>query len=381
MSATVASTPASDGFHMPGEFRAHSGCWMAWPERGDFWRLQAGPAQEAFVEVAAAINVSEPVTVGVSDHLFERCRAALAPAIQVVELSTDDAWMRDTGPTFVVDDHGRRRGVHWHFNAWGGLDGGLYSPWDRDERVAAKVLELEHADRYRAPLVLEGGSIHCDGEGTVLTTEECLLNPNRNPALARHEIERLLLEYLGAERVLWLGRGLPRRRDRRPRRQRRVLRLARPRPAELGRGPGGSDDRGLARCAGPPGRCRRRPRAADRDRPDPLARTALPGGGRGLGPAAAPGVRPRRAGERLPASYVNFYPATSRIVYPLLDERYDEQAAEVLSACFPGREVVGIPSREILLGGGNIHCITQQVPAGTGTAGATAGVSAAPGSA
>ena len=120
-------------------------------------------------------------------------RRCSRPAIRVVEMSTDDAWMRDIGPTFVVDGDGGRRGVDWHFNAWGGLDGGLYFPWDRDERVARKVLEIERADRYRAPIVLEGGSIHVDGEGTVLTTEECLLNPNRNPELTREQIEQVLL--------------------------------------------------------------------------------------------------------------------------------------------------------------------------------------------
>ncbi|MCW2988393.1 MAG: Agmatine deiminase, partial [Solirubrobacterales bacterium] len=204
VSRALESTPAADGFRMPGEFELHSGCWMAWPERPDNWRLHAGPAQQAFAAVAEAIAVSEPVTVAASPGQLERCRAALSPAIRVVEISTDDAWVRDTGPTFVVDGSGRRRGVDWHFNAWGGI----YSPWDRDECVAAEVLKAEGAERYRAPLVLEGGSIHVDGEGTVLTTEECLLNPNRNPQLNREQVERALRDYLGAEKVVWLGRGV-----------------------------------------------------------------------------------------------------------------------------------------------------------------------------
>ena len=204
---THKSTPAEDGFRMPAEFEPHAGCWMAWPERPDNWRLGAKPAQEAYAAVAAAIAESEAVTMAVSDSQFENCRALLPPAVRVVEISTDDAWIRDHGPTFVVGD-GERRGVDWHFNAWGGTDGGLYFPWDRDERVAAKVLEIEGADRYRAPLVLEGGSIHVDGEGSVLTTEECLLNPNRNPDRSREEIERVLRDYLGAEKVIWLGRGV-----------------------------------------------------------------------------------------------------------------------------------------------------------------------------
>src|SRR5580704_4992798 len=208
MSEPTASTPRQDGFRMPGEFEPHCGCWMAWRERPDNWRYGAKPAQQAYVAVAEAINASDPVTVAVSDRQFEHARRVLSPSIRVVEMSTDDAWMRDTGPSFVIDSAGGRRGVDWRFNAWGGLDGGLYCPWDSDERVASKVLEIEGAKRYRAPIVLEGGSIHVDGEGTVLTTEECLLNANRNPELSCEQIERELLDHVGAERVLWLGRGV-----------------------------------------------------------------------------------------------------------------------------------------------------------------------------
>ena len=181
---------------------------MAWPERPDNWRLGAEPAQQAFAAVAEAINTSEPVTMAVSDGQFEHCRSMLSPSIRVVEISTDDAWMRDTGPTFVLDGDGARRGIDWQFNAWGGLQGGLYLSWERDQRVARKVLEIEGADRYRAPIVLEGGSIHVDGQGTVMATEECLLNPNRNPQLTREQIERVLFDYLGAEKMIWLGRGV-----------------------------------------------------------------------------------------------------------------------------------------------------------------------------
>jgi agmatine deiminase len=208
VSATIASTPAADGYRMPAEYEPHRGCWIAWPERLDNWRQGAKPAQEAYAAVAEAINVSEPVTMVVSDAQFEHCRELLSPSIRVVEISTDDAWIRDTGPSFVVDGASGRRGVDWHFNAWGGLQGGLYSSWERDGRVARKVLEIEGADRYRAPIVLEGGSIHVDGEGTVMATEECLLNPNRNRQLSRRQIEQTLFDYLGAERMIWLGKGV-----------------------------------------------------------------------------------------------------------------------------------------------------------------------------
>jgi agmatine deiminase len=363
MTTTFTSTPAADGYRMPGEFEPHSGCWMAWPQRPDNWRLDAQPAQSAFVAVAEAINASEPVTVGVSDSQFEHCRSMLSSSIRVLELSTDDAWIRDTGPTFLLDGKGGRRGVDWHFNAWGGLDGGLYLPWDRDERVAGKVLEVEGAGRYEAPLVLEGGSIHVDGEGTVMSTEECLLHPNRNPELSREEIERALLDYLGVEKVIWLGQGVYN--DETDGHVDNLACFARPGVVLLSYAEDESDPQhAISRDA------RERLEAATDARGRSIEVVLLPSPGpititaeEADGVQAAAGSLPRRAGDRLAASYANCYIANERVVYPLLDERYDEQAGEVLQICFPEREVIGVPAREILLGGGNIHCITQQVPA------------------
>ncbi len=348
---------------MPGEFAPHAGCWMAWPERPDNWRLGAKPAQRAFASVAAAIAASEPVTMAVSNAQFEHCRAVLPDAVRVVEISSDDAWMRDIGPSFVLDGEGARRGVDWRFNAWGGLDGGLYFPWDRDERVAAKVLEIERAGRYRAPLVLEGGSIHVDGEGTVMTTEECLLNPNRNPDLSRGQIERALCAYLGAEKVLWLGRGVLD--DETDGHIDNLACFARPGVVLL-TFPEDPSDPQHAISADALGRLEQATDA--RGRPLEVIRMPSPGplsitAEEAEGVDAVPGTLPRHAGERLAASYVNFYPANSSVVFPLLDPRHDDRAAEILRGCFDGREVVGVPAREILLGGGNIHCITQQVPA------------------
>ncbi|HLM87361.1 MAG TPA: agmatine deiminase [Solirubrobacteraceae bacterium] len=363
MSIALASTPAADGYRMPGEFEPHAGCWMAWPARPDNWRLDAKPAQEAFAAVAEAIAVGERVTMAVSGAQFEHCRELLSRSIRVVELTGDDAWMRDIGPTFVIDEAGGRRGVDWRFNAWGGLRGGLYFPWDRDELVARKVLEVEGADRYRAPLVLEGGSIHVDGEGTVLTTEECLLNPNRNPALSREQIERALCEYLGAERVLWLGRGVHG--DETDGHIDNLACFVRPGVVALTWSEDESDPQhaisrdALARLQAATDAHGRTLEIVRLPSPGPLAITAQ----EAAGVDTVEGTKPRRAGERLAASYVNFYLANGRVVYPLLDERCDEQAAEILSGLFPEREVVGVPAREILLGGGNIHCITQQVPA------------------
>jgi agmatine deiminase len=363
LTALIDSTPRADGYRMPAEFEPHSGCWMAWPQRPDNWREGAKPAQLAFAAVAEAINPSDPVTVAVSDEQFENARSQLSPSIRVVEISTDDAWMRDTGPTFVTDPDGGRRGVDWRFNAWGGLDGGLYSPWDRDDRVARKVLEIEGADRYAGPVVLEGGSIHVDGEGTVLTTEECLLHPNRNPGFKREQLEEILCAYLGAQKVIWLGRGV------------------------FGDETDGHVDN-LA-CFSRPGRVLLTWTEAPDDPQSAISRearavleSATDARGRrldvGLLPAPGPlsmrgeeaaGVdrseyaRPRSAGDVMAGSYVNFLITNSSVVHPRLDERCDDQASELLAVEFPDRRIEGVPGREILLGGGNVHCITQQVPA------------------
>src|SRR5690606_24021599 len=205
-----AQHPPRRRFAMPAEWAPHSQTWMLWPERPDNWREAGAPAQRAFAEVARAIAGFEPVTVGVSAAQYARASDLLDhPAIRVVELSSDDAWVRDTGPTFVTNGQGGLRGVDWEFNAWGGLNGGLYAPWDRDDQVADKILGLERCPRYRTEgFVLEGGAIHVDGEGTLITTEECLLNPNRNPHLQRHEIEQMLREYLAVECIIWLPEGL-----------------------------------------------------------------------------------------------------------------------------------------------------------------------------
>ena len=363
MSTSLKTTPAADGFRMPGEFEPHSGCWMAWPERPDNWRLGAKPAQEAYAAVVEAIAASEPVTMAVSDAQFENCRAMLPPGVRVIEVSTDDAWLRDTGPTFVLDGNGGRRGVDWRFNAWGGTEGGLYFPWDRDDRVAAKVLEVEGDDRYRAPIVLEGGAIHVDGEGTVLTTEECLLNPNRNPELSREQIERVLLDYLGAEKVVWLGAGVFE--DETDGHVDNLACFARPGVVLLT----WTDDEDDPQHAISRDALERLEAATDAGG-RPLEVVPLPSPGpleisaeEAEGVDAAEGTASRSAGDRLAASYVNFYLGNSRIAYPLLDPRHDEEAAAILRRVFPEREVVGVPAREILLGGGNIHCITQQVPA------------------
>jgi len=363
MTGTLPGTPVADGFRMPGEFEPHAGCWMLWPERPDNWREAARPAQLAFVQVAAAIAQFEPLTVGVSTAHYGAARALLPERVRVVEMAHDDSWMRDVGPTGVVNARGAVRGVDWRFNAWGGLAGGLYFPWDQDDLVARKVLDIERLDRYRAPLVNEGGAIHVDGQGTALVTEECLLNANRNPHLKRSDVERQLRDYLGVSHIIWLGNGVFN--DETDGHIDNLACFVRPGEVCLT----WTDRRRDPQHAISLDAWERLHEARDaRGRRLKVRRLPMPGpltlhAREAAGLIPREGARARVAGERLAASYVNFYIANGGIVMPLLDPRTDRSAAQRLKRLFPARRVVGVPAREILLGGGNIHCITQQVPA------------------
>jgi len=364
MTRTLNSTPRADGYRMPGEFEPHTQIWMLWPQRPDNWRLGAKPAQRSWVDVATAISAFEPVTVGVNHDQYENARSMLPADVRVVELSSNDAWMRDCGPSFVVDDEGGVRLVDWTFNAWGGLYDGLYFPWDKDQLIPIKVAELEGVDRYKAPLVMEGGSFHVDGEGTLLTTEECLLSPGRNPDLSREQIEGHLKDHLNLEKVIWLGRGID--------------------PEET---TGHVDD---VACFVRPGVVL----AAVADDVDDWRyellqdnlrrlREATDAQGRTLevhtlpmpaimeiteeeawGVDTAEGSIPRRAGDKTAASYLNFLIVNGGVILPAFGDPNDAVAKAKLEELFPDRRVVTVPGREIVLGGGNVHCITQQQPRG-----------------
>ncbi len=364
MSATLDSTPRQDGFYMPGEFEPHAGCWMLWPERPDNWRLGGKPAQRAFTAVAIAIAQFEPVTMGVSSRQFLNARRRLPGDVRVVEMSYNDAWMRDCGPTFVVNAQGVLRGVDWNFNAWGGLQGGLYFPWDQDDRVARQVLEIERVDRYKADLVMEGGSIHVDGEGTCLTTTECLRNSNRNPHLSQAEIEEYLQQYLDVQKVIWLERGVYQ--DETGGHVDNLCCFVRPGVLALTWTDDQSDPQyeisaqayeQLSAATDAKGR---RFEIHRIHQPGPLYITAE----ESEGVDSIEGTLPRKTGDRLAGSYINFYIANGGVVMPAFDDAHDQAAAEKLQKLFPDRHIVGVPAREILLGGGNIHCITQQQPRG-----------------
>jgi len=350
---------------MPGEYEPHAKTWMLWPQRPDNWRLGAKPAQQAWVQVASAIWEFEPVTVGVNHDQLGNALSMLPEGVRVVELSSNDAWIRDCGPTFVVNDENEVRLVDWEFNAWGGLYDGLYFPWDDDQMVPCKIAELERVGRYRAPLVLEGGSIHVDGEGTLITTEECLLSPGRNPQLSREEVEAHLRDYLSVEKIIWLARGID--------------------PHETN---GHVDD---VACFVAPGVVLA---GITEDRDDwryallednlRVLQDATDARGRRLRVETLPmpastvrteeeasgvdyveGSTPRRAGDETAASYLNFLIVNDGVIMPTFDDPNDAEAMARLEAIFPGRKVVTVPGREIVLGGGSVHCITQQQPAGS----------------
>jgi agmatine deiminase len=356
MPRTLTSTPARDGFWMPAEFEAHEGCWMLWPERPDNWRRRAQPAQQAFAAVATAIARFEPVSVGASAQQYARARSALPAAVRVLELSSDDAWMRDVGPTFVVNATGALRGVHWRFNAWGGL----YRDCRRDQAVAQKVLEIAACERYCAPLINEGGAIHVDGEGTVLVTEQCLLK--RNPSLKRTQIETVLKRYLGASCVIWLGEGVVD--DETSGHIDNLACFARPGEVCLTWSEDAHDPQqrvskdAWERLMSARDARGRRLLVHKLPSPGPLYMTRR----EAAGVAASPAIRALRAGQRLAGSYVNFYLANGAVILPLLDPRTDGVARRVLRRVFMQRRIVGVPAREILLGGGDLHCITQQQP-------------------
>ncbi|ATH84066.1 agmatine deiminase [Ectopseudomonas mendocina] len=365
---TLTTTPRADGFHMPAEWAPHSQTWMVWPERPDNWRNGGKPAQAAFTAVAKAIAQFEPVTVCVSAAQYENARARLDDDnIRLVEITTDDAWVRDTGPTFVINGRGEVRGVDWTFNAWGGFDGGLYWPWQRDDQVARKILEIEGCKRYRTEgFVLEGGSIHVDGEGTLITTEECLLNRNRNPHLSREEIEAVLREQLAIDTVIWLPDGLYN--DETDGHVDNFCCYVRPGEVLLA----WTDDQNDPNYP----RCQAAMRVLEsvRDAKGRLLivhKMPIPGPIHAseeecAGVDAAEGSQERSPEVRLAGSYVNFLIVNGGIVAPSFDDPKDAEARAILQQVFPEHRVVMVPGREILLGGGNIHCITQQQPAPQG---------------
>ena len=363
MAKRLDSTPKKDGFRMPGEFEPQDHVYMIWPERPDNWRNGAKPAQKTYTEVAKAIAKHNPVTVLANNTQYANASARLPEYIRVVELSSDDAWVRDCGPTFVINDETHElRAVDWEFNAWGGLVDGLYFPWANDDILTQKLCDMINVDSYRTEgFVLEGGSIHVDGEGTLITTEMCLLSEGRNPHMSKEEIEEKLKEYLNLEKIIWVKDGID--------------------PAETN---GHIDD---VACFVRPGEVaciwtedpenpfyeaaqaayKTLSEATDAKgrklKVHKLCMTKEPCYLKGADTIdTATGAIPREEGEISIASYMNFLITNGAIILPQYGDENDALAVEQVQAMFPDYVIEPVRTEEVAFGGGNIHCITQQQP-------------------
>jgi agmatine deiminase len=330
--------PRDAGFYMPAEWAPHDCCWMAWPYRDGFWADEPATMRD-YADVAHAISQFEPVKMLVDPDCMADAKRYLGDAVEIVEMEIDDSWTRDSGPNFLVGGDGLA-GSDWVFNAWGGK----YEPYDQDALMAERILELAGARCFPSWLVAEGGGITVDGEGTVITTESCFPNPNRNPGRTRREIEDELMRTLGAEKVIWI--------------------------------PGDVDDTetdghidGIAAFI-EPGRVLVE---VNPDKTDPHYQV-------GVDNAQALAGQTDAKGRKLElefidegiyhegiwnggcSSYVNSYLANGAVIVPAYGYDRDPRVVETYQRLYPEREIVQVPITNIAPGGGGIHCITQQQP-------------------
>lgn len=328
---------------MPAEWEPHERCLMAWPtrQRTDLWGSAFDEAMDEYAAAANAVAGFEPVTMFAAPGEAGGARARLASEIDVVELPIDDSWTRDSGPIFVRDGDGRRTGVDFRFNSWGER----YLPYDKDAAMTAEALALLGFPRRPSELVLEGGAITVDGEGTLITTEQCVLNANRNPDWSKPEVEAELRAQLGVETVIWLPYG-----------------------GKLGVTDGHVD--GVCVFARPGTVLLRMP--GERDDPDyermrenrGVLEAARDARGRELEIVELPHHPVAEVdGVTARVRYINFYVANGGIVVPQAGHPLDAPALDQIAGIFPERAVIGVPARVIGYGGGGVHCITQQVPA------------------
>ncbi|MEU9253426.1 agmatine deiminase family protein [Streptomyces sp. NPDC048270] len=331
---------------MPAEWAEHDACLMVWPTRAELWGPAFEAAKREYAAVARAIADFEPVImIAAPGGAAEAAEACGADAdIEVVELPADDSWLRDSGPIFAHDEHGHRVGVDFRFNAWGEK----HYPWAADDKLAALLLDRLGTPRVHSSMILEGGAITVDGEGTLITTEQCLLHPNRNPRMDRAGIEDELKRRLGVEKVIWLPYG----------------------GLEDTETDGHVD--GVAAFVGPakvvvslpedpghPDHARMRANLA-------VLEASTDARGRALEIVPLPQTTHGEvAGTPVEVGYLNFYLPNGGCVVPIggdPDSASDAEALAVLAAALPGRKVVGVPTPVLAYGGGGIHCITQQLP-------------------
>jgi agmatine deiminase len=345
-SETENATARALGLAMPAEWAEHERTLMAWPARLELWGDGLAEAKAEYAAVARAIASFEPVLMVAPPGLVDEVRDACGAGVEVIELPIDDSWMRDSGPIFVTGPDGRRAGVDFRFNGWGEK----FAPYDRDDAMNEPLLARLGIDRLPADLVLEGGSITVDGEGTLIATEQCLLHPSRNPSLTRTEIEERLREHLGVETVIWIAHGLLEDHDTDGHVDNVAQFVA---PGVV-----------LAQTVDDPLDPNHEPMAANAER----LRDAHDARGRPLEVIELE-VLPRSTvrGEPGVVPYVNLYVANGAVVVPTCGDDPDRDAEVLarLGTVYPGREVVGVPGRMLAEGGGGVHCITQQVPATT----------------
>ncbi|WP_408071108.1 agmatine deiminase [Butyrivibrio sp. JL13D10] len=393
MSEVIKGYPASDGYRMPAEYDLHDGTMMIWPTRPGSWGRDATAAQMAFCNIFSHIIKSEKLYVLVDKADFEKAHIFIREHTQnlvkiicvrgqgektpekikdsgiiiLIEMETDDSWSRDTGPTFVRNTEGNVRGIDWEFNAWGGEADGLYANWDADDLVASGFCKLLNIDYYDAhPFVLEGGSIHSDGEGTVMVTSSCLLSEGRNPKLGKSKIEEQLKKYLGAEKVLWLPSGIYN--DETNEHVDNVCAFISPGEVVLAWTDNVNDPQYEMSNASyeyllgetdARGRKLKIHKLPIPDHPVCCEKEDIDNF------VFEEGEDDRSVGERLAASYVNFYFTNTEILIPAFgneNEESDQRAMKIMEKICKNRKIVSIPARSILMGGGNIHCITQQIP-------------------
>lgn len=345
-SEAAVRTPLEDGFSFPAEWTPHRACYMAWPNRADTWKGRLEEARGAYTNVAHAIQRFEPVIMLVPPAAVAEARQRLGREIEIQPTDLDDAWIRDNGPMFVTNPEGRMAAVKFRFNGWGDR----YPPYDKDATAPEVLAQRLSLPIYRAPIVAEGGALAVDGDGTVVTTESCLLNPNRNPGRPKAEIEAALKSYLGARKVIWLRKGM------------HATQIdghvdgvaAFVRPGVI-----------LAAAAPDPSDPNHTTFQENRER----LQSETDGRGRSIEVIDLPSPAPRKInGHLLSATFMNFYIANGGIVAPIFGDPADAQALECLRSVFPGREVVGVRCEDIAIGGGDVHCITQQLPATPSTA-------------
>ncbi|MBQ4464942.1 MAG: agmatine deiminase [Oscillospiraceae bacterium] len=361
-------TPRQLGFRMPAEFEKHRATVMIFPERPGSWPYHAQPALPAFRKAWEAISESEQLILITSEKCRDRAISMTCDLnATVLTIAQNDAWARDTAPTFVKNAEGEVRGIDWKFNAWGGDFDGLYTDYAEDNALASalcKALQMNVFDAQE--FVLEGGSIHSDGEGTILVTERCLLSKGRNPELTKDEISAKLCDYLGAEKVLWLPFGIFN--DETNEHVDNVCAFLRPAEVVLAWTEDVNDPQYamsradldfLESVTDAKGR-----KFTVRKLPIPHVPVCVTQHDLD-GYTFAEGEDTREVGERLAASYVNFYFTNGAVLLLQFggeNAESDALAVSLMQSWCPERRIIPIPARELIVGGGNLHCLTQQIP-------------------